>query len=145
MAIVNVRIMFKGNTEDAMNFYKEVFGGEFIATLRYGDNQEVVSDIKDKIAFMVLALDNETTIMACDAVGSDAEKVIDGNNVCVYINQNNQESVDAAFEKLKIGGKVINAPETTPWGGYFCELVDKFGISWIVNYQKDLGPLSRRP
>lgn len=128
-----------------MNFYKEALGGEFIATLRYGDNQEVGSDIKDKIAFMVLALDNETTIMASDAVGADAEALVGGNNVSVYINQDSQESVDAAFEKLRVSGKVINAPETTPWGGYFCELVDQFGISWIINYQKDLGPLSRRP
>lgn len=145
MAIVNVRITFKGNTEEAMTFYKEALGGEFIATLRYGDAQEVSDDIKEKIAFMVLALDNETTIMAHDVVGDDAKNVVEGNNVYVYINQKDKEAVDATFEKLKRGGNVTHAPEATPWGGYFCELVDKFGVSWIINYQQDLGPLSRRP
>lgn len=46
MAIVNVYIKFKGNTEEAMSFYKNALGGEFIATLRYGDAGEVADDIK---------------------------------------------------------------------------------------------------
>lgn len=145
MAIVNVYVKFKGDAEEAMNFYKNALGGEFIATTRHGDNQKVSDDVKDKIAFMVLALNNETTIMASDVIGADANNLAEGNNVYVYINQKNKEAVDTAFEKLKVGGNVLNAPTDTPWGGYFCEIIDKFGISWIINYQQDLGPLSRRP
>lgn len=145
MAIVNTYIKFKGDAEEAMNFYKDALGGEFIATLRHGDNPETTEAAKDKIAFMVLALDNETTIMASDVLNEEADKVVPGNNVYIYINQKDKDAVDAVFEKLKMGGDVINPPAATPWGGYFCELIDRFGILWIINFQKDLGPLSRRP
>lgn len=83
--------------------------------------------------------------MASDVVGTDAESIIEGNNVYTYINEESKEAVDSVFEKLKVGGRVVSPPAATPWGGYFCELVDKFGTSWIINYQEDLGPLSRRP
>lgn len=145
MATVNVYVKFRGNAEEAMIFYKNALGGEFIATLRHGDSQEQPTTYKDKIAFMVLALDNETTIMASDTVGPDADNLAEGNNVYVYINQENKEAVDTVFEKLKVGGSILNTPADTPWGGYFCEVTDKFGISWIINHQQELGPLSRRP
>jgi len=145
MAIVNAYVKFKGNAEEAMKFYKNALGGEFIATLRHGDNPSVSNGNQDKIAFMVLALDNETTIMASDVIDSDGESLREGNNVYLYINQKDKNAVDEVFEKLKVGGHVVSSPAATPWGGYFCELIDPFGVSWIINYQQDLGPLSRRP
>jgi PhnB protein len=149
MATINAYIKFSGVAEEAMKFYKNALGGEFIATLRYGDNAEEADKVnlsdKDKIAFMVLAVGNGTTIMASDVIGSAVNDVIEGNNMYVYINMETRNAVDAAFSKLKIGGNVRSTPGKTPWGGYYCEFVDKFDISWIINYQQDLGPLSRRP
>lgn len=149
MATINAYIKFKGVTEEAMQFYKHAFGGEFIATLRYGDNAKESNSVdpgdKDKIAFMVLAVGNGTTIMASDIVGPAVNDIVEGNNVYVYVNLETKAAVDTVFGKLKVGGNTLSTPQATPWGGYYCELVDKFDISWIINYQQDLGPLSRRP
>lgn len=149
MATVNSYLKFNGHAEEALTFYKEAFGGEFLAVLRYGDNpkmaKSLTSDDQSKIAFMVLDVGNGTTIMASDILLPDANNVVVGNNVYIYINTVSQEEVDQIFVKLEKGADVKNPPTEAPWSGYYCELVDKFGISWIINYQRDLGPLSRRP
>ena len=37
MALINPHINFNGNAEAAFNFYKSVFGGEFIKIVRFKD------------------------------------------------------------------------------------------------------------
>lgn len=148
-ATVNAYIKLHGNAKEAMDFYKNVFNGEFLAVLRYGDEpaqlDKMSTEDQRKIAFMTLNIGHGTTLMASDVIGSNAEHLRDGNNVYIYINVESEQELDGIFAKLKRGGRVLNEPTNTPWGGYYCELVDAYGISWIINFQRDLGPLSHRP
>lgn len=148
-ATINAYLKLHGNANEAMEFYKDVFNGEFLAVLRYGDDAEQARALSDedkqKIAFMTLNIGHGTTLMASDIIGPDAKKLVDGNNVYIYVNVESEQELDDVYAKLIKGARVLNEPANTPWGGYFCELVDIYGISWIVNFQRDLGPLSHRP
>lgn len=50
MAAVNPYLNFNGNTEEAFNFYKSVFGGEFAAVMRFGDVSQTEACEEMKVA-----------------------------------------------------------------------------------------------
>lgn len=149
MATVNVLIKFKGNTEEALALYRDAFDGEYLALLRYGDDAEAAEQIDasyhQKVAFVALDVGNHTTIMASDILPSQDSSLTIGNNVTVYMNVSSNQVLDEVFGKLSQGGVVDEVPHDTAWGSYYCSFTDKFGIVWALNYQRDLGPLSRRP
>ncbi len=141
MATVNVYLTFNGNTEEAFNFYKSVFGGEFAYIGKFKDmpSDENFSSMSEeegnKIMHVSLPISKETTLMGSDS--NDASgPVTFGNNFSVSINTDSKEEADSLFEGLSNGGKVIMPMEKTFWGAYFGMFVDKFGINWMVNFDE---------
>lgn len=149
MAILHAYLKFSGNAEAALTFYKSVFSGEFLALIRYKDNQQKMSELsdndKEKIFFIALTVGHGTTIMATDVVGPDRNTLRKGNNSYVYIGADSLDEGKLIFSKLAEGGKEEMPFVQTDWGAYFGVLEDKFGVAWMVNFQEELGPLSRRP
>lgn len=140
MAKINPYLNFKGNTEDAFNFYKSVFGGEFAMLQRFKDipNQEGCENMseadKEKLMHVALPISNGHVLMATDAVGEHAEKFIEGNNISLSISADSKEEADKIFNGLSAGGDITMPLSDTFWGAYFGMCKDKFGISWMVNY-----------
>ena len=90
MATVNPYLNFNGNTEEAFNFYKSVFGGEFLALMRFKDNPEcgqVSESDKERIMHIALPIGKGAVLMATDALESMGQKLTFGNNF--YIASNN--------------------------------------------------------
>jgi PhnB protein len=59
MKALNVTLMFDGNTETVFNFYKSVFGGEFVNLQRFKDipnGPPLPEEQKDLILYMGLPL-----------------------------------------------------------------------------------------
>lgn len=140
MATVNTYLTFNGNCEDAFNFYKSVFGGEFENISRFGEMPEgdgftIAETEKNKIMHVVLPI-GSTTLMGSDTGGDWAPTFVPGNNFSVSINAESQEEADKLFEGLSSGGVVTMALEKTFWGAYFGMFTDKFGINWMVNFDE---------
>ena len=77
MAAINPYINFNGNTEEAFNFYKSVFGGEFLTVMRFKDNSECgqISEAdKERIMHIALPIGNGTALMATDSLGINGTK-----------------------------------------------------------------------
>lgn len=139
MTGVNPYLNFDGNTEEVFNFYKSVFGGEFVNIIRYKDTPEgekVAAADKDKIMHIALPLGKHTILMGTDALQSMGFSVDQGNDKHLSINADNEAEADTLFNALSAGGKATLPMHQTFWGAYFGMCTDKFGVQWMVSYDK---------
>jgi len=143
MATVNVYLNFNGNCEEAFNFYKSVFGGEFPYVGRYKDMPPTeeggvkASDTDgDKIMHMSLPISNETMLMGSDVGGNWAPTFKEGNNFSISVNAASKEEADRIFNGLAQGGNITMPMGSTFWGDYFGMLTDKFGINWMMSFNE---------
>ena len=139
MPSVNPYLNFPGNTEEAFNFYKSVFGGEFLMVQRFKDTPEsgkMPAGDHNKIMHIALPIGKGNILMATDALESMGQKLIQGNNFSLSLEADSHEDADNLFNKLSAGGKVEMAMQKTFWGAYFGMFQDKFGIQWMVSYNE---------
>ena len=139
MKALNPYLNFPGTTEEAFNFYKSVFGGEFVGLQRFKDTPEagnVPDAVKDKIMHIALPLDSGNVLMATDAMEEMGHKVTSGTNFHITISTDSEAETDKIFNALSAGGKVTQPLAKMFWGDYFGMLTDKFGIQWMVSYSE---------
>jgi len=137
MATLNPYLNFAGNTEEAFNFYKSVFGGEFLTLQRFKDTPEagkVPQNEKDMVMHVALPVGKGNTLMATDALESMGQKLSVGNNIYLSLEAESKEEADKLFKGLSSGGKVTMPLADAFWGAYFGMVTDKFGIQWMVNH-----------
>jgi len=140
MATINPYLNFNGNTEEAFNFYRSVFGGEFLSIMRFKDNPacgEIAERDKERIMHIALPIGNGNILMATDSLESLGQKLTIGNNIYVAIAPESKEEADKLFNGLSAGGKIEMPLQDMFWGGYFGSFTDKFGVQWMVNYDKN--------
>jgi PhnB protein len=142
MANVTTYLNFQGNTEEAFNFYKNVFGGEFRGEImRFGDNPipEGQPPMPKNLKKMVMHISLQ--ILGCHLLqGTDAPKEMGfnltfGNNQYINLEPDTREETDRLFNALANGGKIEQQLEDMFWGGYFGSVKDKFGVQWMFNFQ----------
>jgi PhnB protein len=139
MPSINPYLNFAGNTEDAFNFYKSVFGGEFVMLQRFSDTPQgvpVPDGIRDKIMHVSLPIGKNNILMGTDACEEMGFNLKEGNNFYICLNPDSREEAEKLFKGLSEGGKVNMPLEDMFWGAYYGDLTDKFGIQWMVNYMK---------
>jgi PhnB protein len=128
---LNPYLHFNGNAEEALNFYKTVFGGD-VKISRYGDFEGMpVEEVhKNQVMHGVLEADN-VLLMASDS-GPMGEGT-PGDNFSLSFSGDDSDTLTRYFEALGEGGKITQPLATQVWGDTFGMLTDKFGISWFVN------------
>jgi PhnB protein len=130
-------IAFKGNCEEAVNFYKDKLGGEVLFSQTYGESpmaDQVGPENKDKIMHTSIKI-GDSVIMACDNVFAENPTTV-GDNISLAIGTNDVASADTMFEKLSEGGVIKMPMQETFWAERFGMLTDKFGIHWMFNCDK---------
>lgn len=141
MASVSTYLNFPGNTEEAFNFYKTVFGGEFFGggMMRFRDippspNNTPMPDADGNMVMHVeLRILNSHTLMGTDAPESLGFKVSFGNNNYINLQPDTRKETKELFDKLSAGGKVSQELQDMFWGDYFGSCADKFGVQWMFN------------
>lgn len=137
MAIINPYINFNGNAEEAFNFYKSVFGGEFGTILRFkdlaSDEFPVPEKEADKIMRITLPIGGSTLIAndVPEAMGRVSENE---NRSKIAVSVESREEADKIFAGLSQGGAVEMPMDDSPWGTYFGMFRDKYGIEWTVEF-----------
>lgn len=128
---LNPYLNFNGNSREAMNFYKDVFGGELtISTFKEG-GMSSAPEMDDKIMHAMLVAENGMTLMASDPPLNAEHKP--GNNIYISLSGDNEAELKGYWDKLSDGAKITAPLMPAPWGDQFGMLVDKFGIQWMVN------------
>jgi len=144
MTKVNPYLNFLGNCEEAFNFYKSIFGGEFTYVGRFSEmppdpNYSLPEEDKNKIMHMSLPISDETILMGSDSAGEWAPKTVIGNNISLSITAESKEDADRFFNSLSKGGKATMPMNKTFWGDYFGMCTDKFGINWMIGFNENAG------
>ena len=137
MAAVNPYLNFNGNTEEAFNFYKSVFGGEFPMVMRFKDvpsEYQMGESDGDKIMHIALPIGQGTMLMGSDVPEAHGKANI-GTNFYIAIAAASEEEADKLFNGLSAGGQVTMPMEKAFWGAYFGMFKDKFDVQWMVNYE----------
>ncbi|HEV2107647.1 MAG TPA: VOC family protein [Thermomicrobiales bacterium] len=140
MAQTSTYLNFDRNTEAAFNFYKSVFGTEFVGgIMRHSDvpapegQSEVSEDDKQMVMHVQLPILGGHMLMGTDAPESMGFKLNQGNNVYICLQPDTRDEADALFGALSAGGNAEMPMQDMFWGDYFGSLVDKFGVNWMVN------------
>ena len=139
MPSINTYLNFPGNTEEAFNFYKSVFGGEFAMLQRFSDTpqgDQVPPAVKDKIMHVSLPIGKNNILMGTDACEEMGFTLTQGNNYYICIGPDSKEEADKLFNGLAEGGKIHMPLQDMFWGAYYGDLTDKFGTKWMINYMK---------
>ena len=140
MATTNTYLTFNGNCEEAFNFYKSVFGGDFSYIGRFGempesDDYKVSEADKNKIMHVSLSI-GSSILMGSDTGGEWAPNYKQGNNFSISISADSKAEADRIFNALSKDGQVTMPMENTFWGDYFGMLTDKFGINWMMSFNE---------
>ncbi len=137
MATINPYINFNGNAEEAFNFYKAVFGGEFETLVRFKDLEgpdfPVPENEADKIMRIVLPIGGNTLI-ANDVPTALGPVNENENRSKISVTAESREEADKIFDGLTQGGEIEMPIGDSPWGTYFGMFRDKFGIEWTVEF-----------
>jgi PhnB protein len=137
MATINPYVNFNGNSEEAFNFYKSVFGGEFEAIVRFKDLESdefpIAEEDTDKIMRIVLPIGGNTLI-ANDVPTSLGRVNENENRSKIAISAETKEEADKLFNGLSEGGAVEMPMAESPWGTYFAMFRDRYGIEWTVEF-----------
>lgn len=139
MRTVNPYLTFPGNCEEAFNFYKKVFGGEFAYVGRFAEMppQEGMPPVseadKNKIMHVSLPISKETILMGCDDWGGRSTY---GDSIGLSIAADSKEDADRLFQQLSSDGKTTMPMGDTFWGSYFGMCTDKFNINWMIGYDQ---------
>jgi len=141
MSSVSTYLNFPRNTEEAFNFYKSVFGGDFFGgkIMRFGDMPPqqgappMAEGDKNLVIHVALPITGGHMLMGTDAPETMGFKVNFGNNVHINLQIDTRDETRNLFMALSAGGVVSMDLQDMFWGDYFGSCTDKFGVQWMFN------------
>ncbi|MGC4036188.1 MAG: VOC family protein [Chitinophagaceae bacterium] len=141
MASVSTYLNFSRNTEEAFNFYKSVFGGEFYGgkVMRFGDippspdMPPPSEEDKNLVMHVGLQILGSHYLMGTDAPESMGFNMNFGNNMHINLQPDTKAETKQLFDKLSVGGTITMDLQDMFWGDYFGSCIDKFGVQWMFN------------
>lgn len=141
MARTSTYLNFSRNTEEAFNFYKSVFGGEFtndgvarFKDIPHSDGVPPMAEAdKNLVMHIELPITGGHILMGSDAPESMGFKLTMGNNVHINLEPDTRDEANRLFKGLSAGGKVTMELQEMFWGAYFGSFTDKYGVMWTVN------------
>ena len=130
-------LSFDGNCAEAFNFYRDALGGT-LSTMRYDDSpgepNEMNKGMEGKLMHARLAGDG-FTLMGSDIQSARFEKPAPVMQISV--NVHSVAAGEALFAKLSAGGVVFMPMQKTFWAESFGMFADKYGFSWMINFDGD--------
>jgi PhnB protein len=127
---LNPYLNFEENAQEALEFYKGVFGGNLTLTT-YGEYGDAAAPGADRIMHGQLETDSGLTLMAADnPPGSEHHP---GDNIALSLSGEDAAELHGYWDKLSTGGTVSVPLEKQMWGDEFGMCMDRFGVPWLVN------------
>ncbi len=134
---LNPYLFFDGNCREVFEFYRAVFGGEFLIVQTFRDGPadlNVPEPEKDRIMHICLPI-GSGMLMGSDSTSVFGSHPVQGTNFSISVEGESREHCDGLFAGLSEGGTVKMPMAETFWGSYFGNLTDRFGINWMIDYE----------
>lgn len=132
MTAPQIYVSFPGTAREALGFYADVFGGE-LSLHTYVDFSRSDGP-PDAIAHGML---NGVVALA----GSDAaagEKSVRLEGVMLSLLGTEEPAVlHEWFDKLTVGGQVLDPLAPKPWGASDGQVIDRYGLHWLIGYEPE--------
>ena len=146
MTTVNAYLNFNGNCEEAFNFYKTVFGGEFCGggVAHFGDfpppegMPQLADSDKNLIFHIELPIIGGHLLMGSDAPETRGFSINAGNNILINLEPDTSDETRRLYNALSAGGKVTMELQEMFWGALYGVCIDKYGIQWMFNCPEKL-------
>ncbi|MFD0862427.1 VOC family protein [Sungkyunkwania multivorans] len=130
-------VMFNGQCEQAIEFYKDIFDAQVPVLMRYGEAPPEVlttpEDHKQKIMHATIAFGG-VSFQLCDNMQPNYKR---GNSNHLYITMDSEHEAAMVFESLAEGGTIGMPFDETFWGSKFGMCTDKFDVQWMVSAEKE--------
>ncbi len=142
MKTVNPYLNFRRETAEAFRFYGDVFGAEpqIITFGQYGDHGAgLPEEERDLVMHAYLPLGDGNALMASDVPPSIGIPLVEGSNVHIMIEANDPAEARRVYERLAEGGQVHMELAEVDWAELYANLVDRFGVRWMINYTGSKG------
>lgn len=129
-------LTFNGNCREAFDFYKTIFGGDYVNLMTFRDGPEdddwqVPEEDLDLIMHVGLPI-GSSCLMGSDTSSGFGPPATGGNNVAISFSADSRAHADQVFAGLADGGEVKMPMSDMFWGDYFGSLTDKYGFHWQV-------------
>ena len=140
MARTSVYLNFPGNTEEAFEFYRSIFGGELTALMRFSEMPADPSmpplpdDVLPMLVHVELTILGGTVLMGTDSVTTMGHEVRYGNNVTLNLEPDSLEETERLFAALSEGGTDVSPLTRMFWGAHWATCRDRFGVRWMFNF-----------
>lgn len=123
---------FDGDCRAAMEFYRDVFGGE-LHVQTFGDaHGETPDAIRDRVMHARLNA-GAVDLMASDTHPEHSPPYVAGNGVHLSLIGTDHDTLADRFAQLAAGGSIEMPLEKQFWGDVYGALTDRFGMHWMVN------------
>jgi len=137
---INPYLNFNGNCREAMTFYRDCLGGKLMLQV-IADSPAAAHmppEAHQNIMHAVLQRD-ELIIMGSDMIGDGLKE---GNSVALMLDCSSEDEIYSLYDKLSAGGQPTHPLKEEFWGAIFGNLNDKFGNSWLLNFDLNAGQTS---
>jgi PhnB protein len=135
-AQLNAHLNFNGRCREAMTFYQQCLGGE-LNMQKIAESPmaaQMSSEAGANILHSTLIRNGVLLMMGSDRMDVDLQR---GNSVVLCLNCSSDEEINTFFRNLSAGGQVRLPLHQTFRGSTYGELIDKFGVLWMINYTKN--------
>jgi PhnB protein len=130
---LNPYLSFQGNAREAMEFYREVLGGELsLMTYAEGGMTENPADA-DKIMHGQLETESGYTLMGADTPSGVPARPASGVQISLSGDASSDAELSGYFERIAEKGTVVEPLVTAPWGDKFGMVTDPYDVLWMVN------------
>lgn len=127
---------FDGNTEEAMTFYATTLKGNITAMMRFGETpaaEHVPADAQDKVMHACLQIGDDMVLFASDSGCVPGQEFKGYDGFSIAISTPSIDESERVFAALSDGGTVTMPMEKTFWAERFGSVIDRFGVTWLVN------------
>lgn len=139
---VHPYLNFDGNAEEAFQFYKSVFGGEFLANMKMSsvpNGDKLSKEEQNRTMHIALPIGKETILMASDIMPSRGHSLQPGGQTYIMLTVESREEADRVYKGLSKGGDIEMEMADMFWGDYFGSFIDKYGIKWMIDFDTKQG------
>ncbi len=137
MATVLPYINFADKGREAIEFYKAIFGGDAEVQLVKDSPMadKMPAEWGERIMHLDFKGDNNIHFLGSDVI-SDQPGLERGNGYQITIECDSTEQLHGFYDKLVVGGTESFPPVDSEWNSVFAQLTDKFGVQWMLDFQK---------
>jgi PhnB protein len=139
VAGVSIYLNYMGDTEEAFNLYRSVFGGEFTAFQRLGEvpadpsSPQLTEDERQMVMHVELPILDGTKLMGTDMLESMGHELRLGNNITISLELDDLADANQKFAALSEGGSDVVSLAPMFWGAHWGVCCDPFGVRWMFN------------